>query len=453
MPPTGNPLAEATNAAAALRRGLWAVTAVVGVALAAGIGVRVWRDATAPSSPELDLASLDPAIAAAVSRARKAVVGSPRSARAWGELGMVLAAHDLTGEANRCFTQAERLDPREPRWPYHQAVALTLGAPDEALPKLRRAAELRGTADEVVRLRLAELLLLQGHLDEAEEQFNRVLSRSNSHPRARLGLGRLAHSRGDLDKSLTLLGPALTDPRTRKNAHLLLAAVQARRGDGAAAAEARTRADRMPEDPVWPDPFIAEVQQLRTGKQADLGRADDLLRQGRVADAVTLLRRTVQTYPDSDWGWYLLGKALNRQQDWTTSERALRKAAELAPGAPEVQFYLGVALYHQQDYRAAAACFQRATELKPNYDLAHFNLGHCLDLAGDPSGADAAQQTALRCNPDLTAAHTARADLLLRQGRPAEALGHLRQALRLTPDEPRVRKLLAGLVRQVRFMP
>src|SRR5439155_19466770 len=97
-----------------------------------------------------------------------AVVESPRSALPWGRLGMVLVAHDRTAEANQCFAQAEQLDPREPRWPYFQGVALSLGAPEEALPKLQRAVELCGDAAEAPRRRLAELLLLQGRAEEAE---------------------------------------------------------------------------------------------------------------------------------------------------------------------------------------------------------------------------------------------------------------------------------------------
>ena len=51
------------------------------------------------------------AIVAALAQARAAVQESPRSAAAWGRLGMVLAAHDFRAEANACLAQAERLDP------------------------------------------------------------------------------------------------------------------------------------------------------------------------------------------------------------------------------------------------------------------------------------------------------------------------------------------------------
>src|SRR5437868_5647204 len=110
--------------------------ALVGSALLTGAGGYLWYQSTAPRPPALDLEGKDPAIVAAVQEARTAVLQASRSARAWGQLGMVLAAHQFTAEANACFAQAERLNPKEPRWPYYQGVALSLGDPEAAIPKL-----------------------------------------------------------------------------------------------------------------------------------------------------------------------------------------------------------------------------------------------------------------------------------------------------------------------------
>jgi tetratricopeptide (TPR) repeat protein len=395
------------------------------------------------------LGSHDPAVAAAVEEARTAVLQAPRSARAWARLGMVLAAHQFTAEANQCFAQAERLDPREPRWPYYQGVALSLGDPEAAIPKLQRAVALCENTPDAPRLRLAELLVTQGRYEEAEEQFRHLLQRDRTNGRAHLGLGRLAVVRGDLEQGLQAARLAAADPRVQKAAHLLLAETHQRRGDAGAAAEAYRRASGLPEDPAWPDPFVDEVARLRTGRQAGLDRADDRLRHGRVAEAVALLQQTVRDYPGSDWGWYLLGKALGRQQQWEGSEQALRRAAQLAPGAPEIQFHLGVALFHRKDFPAAAGCFRRATELKPDYALAYHNLGHCLDLQGDRAGAFEAFQSALRCQPDLAEAHAALGELLVNQGRYGEALRHAREAARLNPSDPKAKKLLGRVLGQI----
>ena len=79
----------------------------------------------------------------------------------------------------------------------------------------------------------------------------------------------------------------------------------------------------------------------------DQGRVDVAIRDDAIApplvlpaaaEAVTLLQDTVRDYPDSDWAWYLLGKALNQQHNWLAAEQALRRAAQLTPAAAEIQF-------------------------------------------------------------------------------------------------------------------
>src|SRR5207244_3018451 len=123
-----------------------------------------------------------------------------RSASAWGHLGKVLAAHEFIVEGDICFRQAEQLDPSQPRWPYYQAITLSLGNPEAAIPKLQRTVELCDCEPDRPRLRLAELLVGQGRLDDAADQLRRLLQKNANHPRAHLGLARLASLRGDLNE-------------------------------------------------------------------------------------------------------------------------------------------------------------------------------------------------------------------------------------------------------------
>jgi tetratricopeptide (TPR) repeat protein len=259
---------------------------------------------------------------------------------------------------------------------------------------------------------LAELLLIQGRLDEAADQFHHVLQRQGTNAKAHLGLARVAYRKGDLETCLSHLDLARTDKRSQKAAQLFLAEIHQRRGNADAAEEARRQGAALPNDATWPDPFVEEVAQLRTGKQAALERADKRLREGRISEAVALLQDTVRDYPDADWGWYLLGKAHNLRQDWPAAEQALRRAAELTPGAAEIQFQRGVALFHLERLQAATACFRTATQLKPDYDVAYYNLGRCLHRLGDRVEAIEAFRAALRCEPNLAEARRALVELL-----------------------------------------
>src|SRR5712692_1270013 len=201
-------------------RWLLLVVLVVSVAVAGGVGWYVWRWMGKVELPVVDLAGADPEVAAAVTSARDEVRKSPRSAAAWGKLGKILAAHAFHEAAGICFTEATRLQPSEARWPYFHGLTLMFSDSDAAIIQFQHAVQLRADAP-AMRLRLAEALAAQGRLDEAEEQFRRLLPDQTLAPRVQLRLGRLAYQRGDLQSARTYLGQSMTHPSTQKASHIL----------------------------------------------------------------------------------------------------------------------------------------------------------------------------------------------------------------------------------------
>lgn len=160
----------------------------------------------APPPPDIDLDGVDPAVAAAVEQVRARVQQSPHSAEAWGKAGMVLMVHQFQPQAAFCFDQAERLDPREPRWPYFQALEALLKTDLQAARgKLERAVALCGDEFDGPQLVLAEVLLGLEDFDEARRHFSLLLEKNPRHARAHLGLARVALERGDLRASLERL--------------------------------------------------------------------------------------------------------------------------------------------------------------------------------------------------------------------------------------------------------
>jgi tetratricopeptide (TPR) repeat protein len=434
---------------AGTRRVVLGLTILALVAGGAWLTAAWWRP-SAPTLPDVDLADADPAVIRAVELARQAVLSRPRSADAWGRLGMVLAAHGFHPAAAPCFAEAERLEPHEVRWPYFHGVALAVYDPDAALPSLRRAAALSGRESAAPRLRLAEVLLAQGRAEEAGELFRSLLAADTGNGRAHLGLARLAMGRTDETEGLAHLEAAAANPTTRKAAQTLLAEVYQRRGGAEAAARAARRAADLPEDSEPPDPYLDELESYQVGRQAQLARASKLLRQGREREAVALMRETVRDYPDGASGWLGLGRALVQARDYRGAEQALREAVRLNPDLVEGYFYLGVSHFERGDHLSAAPAFRRATELRPDYALAYYNLGHCLKRQGDRPGALAAFREAVRLKPHFAQAHSNLGELLIPEGRPEEAREHLRLAVALDPGDARARDLLAQLSRQGR---
>jgi tetratricopeptide (TPR) repeat protein len=399
------PKAPAPSRAGALPSG-WRLPAVLllGAALAAAVAVAWLRLRGAPPAPpEVALTDADPEVAEAVRAARAGVLSEPRSAAAWGRLGMVLRAHDYGPESSACFAQAERLDPKDPRWPYLRGLTLLLSDPDAGLPLVRRAADLCGDRVSAPRLRLAEALLDRGSLDEAEAEFRRVAGREPDNPRAQLGLARLACLRGDYDASLAHLRRAQASPAAAPPCRRLLAEVRYRQGDVAAARDLGDTGGAF-EEPDWPDPFVEEVMQLQVGAGVQIAQAETLLRQGAAPEAVAVLRGTVDQHPDSGPAWLALGRVLIQVKDYPSAETALRSAVRLAPDSAEGWFHLGVALALEEKPAEAAGCFSKAVGLKPDYALAQYNLGQCLKQQGDAVGAAEAFRAALRSRPDYAPA-------------------------------------------------
>ncbi len=396
------------------------------------------RPAPAPASeedgpsepPPVDLAGVDFAVARAVESAREEVLRGPESAAAWGRLGTVLYVHEFAAAADACLGRAARLAPDEPRWPYFRGLNVALTDPGAAASHLRRAAEVCGDDPDVARLRLADLLLARGQRDEAAAHFRRLLRRYPDHARAHLGLGRVALLDGDLAAALRHLLQAAPDPRTRQAAHVQLAAAYQRRGDPGAADEALRRAAAARDAP-WPDPFAEEAARLKAGRKHALVRAERLLADGKTDEAVALLRQTAHDYPDSDWAWLMLGKALVRRRDLPEATRALEEALRIAPDSVEAMFRKGVAVYLQDDVAGAAEWFRKAAARKPDFAMAHYNLGHCLARAGDRAAAVEAFRAAVQCSPTHADSHRMLGELLAQEGKRDEAAAHLRHAAEL----------------------
>jgi tetratricopeptide (TPR) repeat protein len=427
------------------RRLRWTILVAI-LLLAAGLGAAAAYRALAPSPPPLDLAGVDPQVVKVITEARDAVRSAPRSAAAWGRLGMVLSMHEFTPESHACLERAEELDAREPRWPYYQGLSLLRTDPERALDKLRRAADLAPAASEL-RLALARALLDQGRFDEAEEAFDRVLEDEPDSPLAHLGLGRLACERDRPTAALPHLGRAAASPYTRKAACTLRLSVDQRQGNRAAVDADLGLLATLPDDAPAPAPLLEELSRCRVGKRGAINRATALLARNQVAPALDILRQAVQDYPDAEDVWRLLGRAQLMAQDAWGAEQSFRTALRCAPGAVESQFYLGVALFRQGRHAEALPCFREVIRLKPDHGMAYFNEGLCLEKQEEWPAALEAFRAAVRCLPHSAQAHQTLGEALARAGRPAEAAECLQRALQLKPGDTALQKRLDSLGR------
>jgi tetratricopeptide (TPR) repeat protein len=345
------------------------------------------------------LPEVDPEILEAVNRARTTVAQQSGSAAAWGKLGHLLFVHDFRDQALPCYVHAEELDGRNPDWPYLCAAIRLAGEyPSAAIPDLRRAADRDGPS-QMLRLRLAEVLLDQGLFEEAAKEFHRVLKVNPMSPRTHLGLAQVALARDDYAVCLSHLEAVGDLPCARKQSCSLRLLAHQRLGNKTAVEQDMEQMKSLPDDQPWPDPILDKVAACQVGVRARAKRALHFVQSGRTEEALLLLAQTIKDYPESDIAWTIQGRVFTLLGRFPEAEEALVRSLKLTPEGAEVWFTLGFVRLNRKNYPGALECFRTVIRLRPADVAAHCRVGECLELAGDRAGAIEAYQQALRYLP------------------------------------------------------
>jgi len=444
------------------RRRIWA--ALILAALAATSGWLWWRGHAAPEPPAVALDQADPVVREAVTAARAEVMKAPRSAAAWGKLGMVLRVYDFADAAIVAFAEAARLDPEEPRWPYLLGRSLHR-TPEKAVPYLRTAVGLCGVRPLGPLLKLAETLLELGQLDEAVELYRRASRAAPAELRSQdaqiqLGMARVAMAREEWPTAIDHLQRCTASPFARQQALNLLATAYRRlpgrsRDADIAAAQAQLPPDDL--DFNLLDPFMHEVFELGNSKNKRLTAAIVLKAEGRRDEAVAKLQKLALDYPDDVWPQIKLAEAQLGGGDFAGAVGAAQTALKLDSQAAQAHFYLGAALFHLADegrrrtgrtdaaqLQSAIRSLRRATELKPGHGYAYNYLGRALHLDRRPGDACQAYLDALRCYPAFVDPHLHLAELWIASGWFPPAFFHLNQAASFAASDDRRAQQILG---------
>ena len=408
-------------------------------------GYFLWLDWSAPMPPEVDIAHLEPVVADAIQKARGLVVASPRNADTWGEYAMTLHVHDMYTHAQECYTHAERLDPQNPMWPYLRGDCSTRdGDPREALEHFRRAV-LRSSRDPSAHLRLGELLVASGQLEDGAALFQEVHRIEPQHPRAHLGLARVELGRGQTRRSLSHIHNCLAVTGDIPEACLLLAEVYHDLEEFELAADAKQRA-KVGKTTPWPDTYLHQLYARHQGLLAVGARAMAHFNAGRRDEAIQEFATLAAQQPDSPKVLGSLGRMYVMCDQPSTAEPHLRQSLKLDPELVEVRYYLATALAQLNKLEEAVAEFRTVVERKPDYVEAHYRLSQCLHRLKDKVGTVTALQTAIRYAPNHDRAQKNLAIVLFELRRYDESVKHFELAAALAPED----RDLPGLLKQAK---
>src|SRR3954465_2892663 len=153
---------------------------------------------------------------------------------------------------------------------------------------------------------------------------------------------------------------------------------------------------------IWA--LVFTISQLVTANATTLARADSLVTQGRLDEAIGQYRELADRDPSRFEGHNKLGYALMRTGQSQDALAAIRRALELQPKNAEAHNNLGLALMQVGRPQEAVDSLRRAADLNPQYAEARYNLGHALIAAGDAAEAAGQFRSALQVKPDWTPA-------------------------------------------------
>jgi tetratricopeptide (TPR) repeat protein len=441
-----------------LRRHPILLAAVFAVALGGLLAFIYWlrpAPAAPPEPPTVALEGVEKPVADAITAAREQVRKQPASGEAWGYLGMVLMTHRFPPQAEECFIQAEKLDAKQPRWPYYRGLLHLHQDNQLALTHLRRAVELGDRFDPGVvstRLRLAEALVEVGEKEEAEEQFRIAFKKDPHNLWLQYHRGLIALERNDLDAAFDRLSPLTNHPSARQKACVQLARIYLLRKDKGQADEYARLAAELPPDQPWEDPYVREFRNLQRDAQGRLVQIKALELAGNLQEVVSELQN-INEDSDSDLARIALGSSLASLGKYDEAEKALRDTLALYPDKIQAHYFLAQVLFIQGDqvprkdhgipeaalekYRDCAAHARRILELKSDHGLAHLFLGRALLLLGQRDEGLKELQAAVACKPEEARTHYYLGEALADAGQAEEGIHHLELAVRLLgKDEP-----------------
>jgi Flp pilus assembly protein TadD len=177
-----------------------------------------------------------------------------------------------------------------------------------------------------------------------------------------------------------------------------------------------------------------------------LALAAQLLRAGRLADAIAPLREAALLQPSDPIIQHDLGLACLEVGRIPDAIAALQRAVAGNPRYTDAYFRLGIALETRGDIGGAIVAYDRATELSPSLTEGWFRAGALVYTLGHRDEAIGCFRRAAESGPSTSFGRLGKARALLTEDRDREAEKVLRQTLALDPSNAMAHDLLGNLL-------
>lgn len=402
-------------------------------------------------APPLD--GFEPAVVERIEAARDAVTAAgdrPARGAAYGELGRLYHAHEVSESAAAAYANAAALSTEDPRWDYYLArVRRDQGRLDESADALERVTSvgLDPAPELAVTVLAGELAFDRERLDEARAAFERALELDADCTSAHVGLGRIAEAAGDSATAAGHFERALELVPEAGTVHYMLGrAYQSLGRDEEAKTHLSQSVTAVRRDLSPPDPWMDELRALKTGANPQRQAGDVAFQAGEYAAAIERYREALAVDPRDSTTHANLGSALTMTGDRDGARAAYRRALELDPAKAAAHFGLGVLDAGDGDDEAAVGHYDAILERDPQNTKALFNRANASSRLGRYDAARSDYAKVFGAEPANGAARAGHAIATMRLGRWADALSSLEVGHAALPDEGSLTNLLARVL-------
>ena len=403
--------------------------------------------------PTADLSIVEPAVRNRVTAANaefdsraKSQTSKADLARAYGDLGMVYQAQDLTKPAEAAYINAHRLDANDKRWPY---LLAHLYADQGRIPEATRYFEIARDIDPAyvpTEIYLGQMYLFNGDLVKARVIFEKAKGDKVGKAAALAGLGKVALAAGQYQEAAVSLEEALKISPGASRLRQALAV--AYRGLGDTAKERANLAQFAVDgqEPSLPDPIVDAMSEKLVVSHVLARRGQRFAKEGRFDLSESAFRAAIASDPSNAEALANLGISLANLGRNAEAQKNLIESLRFDDGSAVAHLSLGVVYDRQGEDAAAIAQYRSAIEHDPNNIQAAVYLADAIMRSG--SSLDAAQwyRQALAKEPKSTRIALSLAFALIKAADYAEARKVLETALSQQPQSAEVINALARLL-------
>jgi tetratricopeptide (TPR) repeat protein len=425
-----------------------ALCVVLFFCIGGGIGPHSGRAADqVPSLPNLPRLAFDkmlPTVRVVVQKAYDAALARPQDATANGELGMVLQAHGLSGEAEICYRRAHRLEPASFRWTYYLGLVQVDQRNCNGAIATFQEALLVVPHYLPAQLRMGECLLVSAQWEEAGTLYQAIMHEHPDSAEAYYGLGRVRAARDDYPGAIESFQQACKLFPKFAPAHFAKARAYRRLGQSDKAQEELELSKKSGSGlPDIDDPLLAEVDELYRDYKAYLKVGAELVGAGKLQDAADAFEQALEINPQLPEAHTRLIYIYGQLGQTAKAEEHYRAALQLDPNQAETYFNFGVMLMDHGKSQEAEQAYRKAIVVNPHYAEAHNNLGYLLEGQRKLAEASAEFRRALETSPDFAQSHFSLGRILVKQEDYEEGITHLLKALSTVDEDTKPSYLYA----------